>query len=205
MRALAAIFLAAAFSIPGFSQETNSPGHPATWAVKLDRPGLPNLFQVTTNLYRGAQPTTEGTRQLKAMGVKTIINLRTFHSDREKITGTALAGEHLKMEPWHVNEADVVRFLQIVSQTTNLPAFVHCARGADRTGTMCAMYRIVCCGWTKQEAIRELKEGGFGFNPAWQNLVNYIEHADIAELKHKIEHGTQNQKTAKEDGNTASF
>jgi protein tyrosine/serine phosphatase len=89
------------------------------------------------------------------------------------------------MEPWHANDDDVVQFLKIVADTNNLPVFVHCERGADRTGTMCAMYRIVFCGWTKPEAIREMKEGGFGFNPAWQNLVNYLEHADVEKLKQR--------------------
>jgi hypothetical protein len=28
-----------------------------------------------------------------------------------------------------------------------------------------------------------MKEGGFGFNPAWKNLVNYLERADAEKLK----------------------
>jgi protein tyrosine/serine phosphatase len=117
------------------------------------------------------------------MGVKTIVNLRTFHSDDVKISGGGLTQDRLKMEPWRANDDDMVRFLKIVADTNNLPVFVHCERGADRTGTMCAMYRIVFCGWTKPEAIREMKEGGFGFNPAWKNLVNYLERADAEKLK----------------------
>jgi len=124
--------------------------------------------------------------ELKAMGVKTVVNLRTFHSDDDKISSTDLTPERMKMEPWHANEDDVVRFLKIVADTNNLPVFVHCQRGADRTGTLCAMYRIVFCDWTKTQAIQEMKEGGFGFNPSWQNLVRYLEHADIAELKRKM-------------------
>jgi len=177
----------------GVSAQTNSTdqtaSRPPAWAVKLGRPGLANFFRITTNLYRGAQPTTRGMAELKAMGVKTVVNLRTFHSDNGQISGTGLRQDRLKMEPWHANDDDVVRFLKIVADTNNLPVFVHCERGADRTGTLCAMYRIVFCGWTKPQAIREMKEGGFGFNPSWQNLVNYIERTDIAELKRKVEDG----------------
>jgi hypothetical protein len=50
---------------------------------------------------------------------------------------------------------------------------------------VCAMYRIVVCGWSKPEAIQEMKEGGFGFNSAWQNLVAYIEKADIAQIRRR--------------------
>jgi protein tyrosine/serine phosphatase len=188
MQALRAI-LVVVFSAHSVFAQTNSASEtasrPPVWAVKVDRPGLPNFFQLTTNFYRGAQPTTQGMTELKGIGVKTIVNLRGFHSDGGKISGTGLTQERLKMEPWHANDDDVIQFLKIVADTNNLPVFVHCERGADRTGTMCAMYRIVFCGWTKPEAIREMREGGFGFNPAWQNLVNYVEHVDVEKLKQR--------------------
>ena len=60
---------------------------------------------------------------------------------------------------------------------------MHCQRGADRTGLVCAVYRVAVCGWTREEAIREMKEGGFGFNPAWENLVRYVEQVDVEKLK----------------------
>jgi protein tyrosine/serine phosphatase len=189
MRTRIGLLLWLGFVLSGLAGQTNVAGNaasrPATWAVKLNRPGLPNFFRITTNLYRGAQPTAQGMAGLKAMGIKTILNLRTFHSDKAKISGTGLKPERVKMEPWHASDDEVVRFLKFMADTNNLPVFVHCERGADRTGTMCAMYRVVCCGWTKKEAIRELKEGGFGFNPLWQNLVRYIEHADIEKLKRR--------------------
>ena len=177
------------FMAPGFSEITNAANQvsarPANWAIQLERPGLPNLYQLTTNFYRGAQPYSRGMTELKAMGVKTVVNLRTFHSDAKMISDTNLSRAHLKMQPWHADGEEIVAFLKIVGDTNNLPVFVHCQRGADRTGTMCAMYRIVFCGWTKQAAINEMKDGGFGFNPAWQNLVNYIEAADVEKLKRR--------------------
>lgn len=157
----------------------------AQWAQPLVLPGITNLYQVTTNLYRGAQPTTEGMRQLKAMGIKTVVNLRSFHSDTDELAGTGLKGFRFKTEPWHAEEEDVVAFLKIVTDTNNLPVFVHCQRGADRTGTMCAMYRIVVCGWTKSAAIEELKRGGYHFSPVWKNLEAFIEKADIADIKRR--------------------
>ena len=125
--------------------------------------------------------------ELKAMGIKTVVNLRAFHSDDGKISGTDLTQERVKMEPWDANNEDVIRFLKIVADTNNLPVFVHCERGADRTGTMCAMYRIVICGWTKSEAIAEMKNGGFKFSPIWKNLVVFIEIADVADIKRRLE------------------
>ena len=160
-----------------------STNRPANWAQKIEVAGIKNCFQVTTNLYRGAQPTAAGMARLKAMGVKTVINLREWHSDHDKLAGTDLKSVRFKTEPWHGDEEDVVLFLKVVTDTNNLPVFVHCERGADRTGMMCAMYRVVACGWTKEAAIAEMKNGGFEFNPAWKNLVTFVEKADVEKLK----------------------
>jgi protein tyrosine phosphatase (PTP) superfamily phosphohydrolase (DUF442 family) len=163
----------------------NPTNRPANWAQPMTLPGVANFYQVTSNLYRGAQPTAEGMKQLKAMGIKTVINLRAFHSDKDKVAGSGLKDIHDEMTPWHATEDEVVEFLKTATETNNLPVFVHCERGADRTGTMCATYRIVVCGWTKQQAINEMKNGGFAFSPAWQNLIDFIEKADIANIKRR--------------------
>src|SRR5258706_9038328 len=72
------------YSAPVATAVTN---RPPSWARPLVLPGLTNFYQVSTNLYRGAQPTAEGMRQLKAMGIKTVINLRAFHSDKDEVAG----------------------------------------------------------------------------------------------------------------------
>jgi protein tyrosine/serine phosphatase len=109
--------------------------------------------------------------------------LRAWHSDKDKVAGTGLKSVRFEMEPWHGDENEVVEFLKVVTDTNNLPAFVHCERGADRTGMMCAMYRICVCGWKKPQAIDEMKKGGFGFNPFWHELVTFIEKADVEKIK----------------------
>ncbi len=159
------------------------PAYSHEWAVPIEKPGLPNLHQVSEDLYRGAQPTAEGFRQLKALGVKTVINLRFFHSDRELITGTDLEYEEISMNTWHTEDEDVVRFLTLVSDKSRAPFFVHCQHGADRTGMMCAVYRIVIQGWTRDEAIKEMTSGGFGFHEIWPNLVAYLQAFDLEKLK----------------------
>ena len=183
----------AAVAVSGSAGETNTDinrrvasgpaARPANWARSLVAPGITNFYQLTTNLYRGAQPTAEGMAQLKAMGIRTVINLRAFHSDQDRVVGIGLKSVRFETKPWHAEEEDVVGFLKVVTDTNNLPVFVHCERGADRTGTMCALYRVVVCGWTKPEAIAEMKAGGFGFSPVWQNLVDFVEQADVEKLK----------------------
>ena len=157
---------------------------PIEWATPLQHAGLPNLHRVDTGLYRGAQPTPEGIQELKKMGIKTIINLRTLHSDRDGLADTGLAYETISFATWHPEDDDIVRFLQIVTDKTRWPIFVHCQHGSDRTGTMCAIYRIAVQGWSKDEAIREMTQGGFGFHEGWQNLLIYLRKLDVPAIKH---------------------
>jgi protein tyrosine/serine phosphatase len=155
----------------------------STWAKAMTLPGVTNLHQVSEDLYRGAQPTPEGMEQLHELGVKTIVNLRSLHSDRDEIGSLPLAYEHITMTTWQAEDKDVIRFLQIVTDESHKPVFVHCQRGADRTGTMCAVYRIVVQGWTKEQAIDEMTKGGFNFYEGWQNLIEYIRNLDIEQIK----------------------
>jgi len=48
---------------------------------------------------------------------------------------------------------------------------------------MCAIYRVAVCGWTKDEALKEMTEGGFGFHPVWKNLKTYLDKLDVDALK----------------------
>lgn len=148
---------------------------PAAWAQPIVLEGVPNLHKVADGLYRSAQPTAQGMRNLEAMGIRTIVNLRSFHSDRGEIRGTGLAYEHIWEKAWHPEEEDAIRFLQIATDPKSAPVLVHCQHGADRTGTMCALYRIVVQGWSKEDAIREMREGGYGFHRIWQNLPKWID------------------------------
>jgi len=165
----------------------DSPGErPEKWAQPMRMEGVPNLHKVAENLYRSAQPTAEGMRNLRKMGVETIIDLRSFHTDRDEIGDTGLAYEHIHMKAWHPEEEDIVRFLQIVTHAQKSPVLVHCQHGADRTGTMCAIYRVVIQGWTKEEAVKEMTEGGFGFHEVWANLPPWINNLDIGKIRTQV-------------------
>jgi protein tyrosine phosphatase (PTP) superfamily phosphohydrolase (DUF442 family) len=156
---------------------------PEHWAKPLDLPGVPNFHKVSDQLYRSAQPTKEGMENLKKFGIETIINLRSIHPDRKKVAGTGLAYEHIYMQAWHPEEEEAVRFLQIVTNPRRTPVLVHCQHGADRTGAMCAIYRVAVQRWRKEDAIREMLDGGFGFHAVWKNLLRWINRLDIDRIK----------------------
>jgi protein tyrosine/serine phosphatase len=165
------------------SETPSAAARPSKWAEPVELAGVPNLHKVTETLYRSAQPTAEGMVNLKAMGIKTVVSLRSFHSDRDEIGDTELGYEHIYMKAWHPEEKEIARFLEIMADPEQTPVLVHCMHGADRTGTMCAIYRIAEQEWTKEEALKEMTDGGFEFHGVFDNLLEWVEKLDVAALK----------------------
>ena len=162
---------------------------PSTWAVQMKGTcNVPNFYMLNDNLYRSGQPTEVGMVQLREIaGIKTIINLRTFHSDSDEIGSTGLLNDRLHVKAWHIEDEDVIKVMKDLSHGEKGPFLIHCQHGADRTGVMCAMYRILNQGWTKEEAIDEMVNGGYGFHPLWSNIITYIQSADIEKLRKAIQ------------------
>jgi len=160
--------------------------HPLEWAIQMQLQGVDNLYKINDNLYRSAHPTKQGMENLKKLGIKTIINLRTFHSDTDEVRGTGLLNEELSLIPWHIEDEDVIRVLRIIRKKENGPFLIHCEHGADRNGVMIAMYRIVEQGWSKDEAIREMVDGGYGFHAIWSNIIDYVKNVDIEIIEKEL-------------------
>ena len=171
-------------------------GRPDTWAKPISAsPGLPNLHCVNAKLYRSAQPTKEGfeflSRQSRLWNddppIKTVLSLRAFDDDDAFLPATStLRLEQIRFKTWHPENEDVVKFLRIVTTPSLQPVLVHCQHGSDRTGTMIAVYRVIIDGWSKDDAVREMTNGGFGFHPMWQNLISYIKALDVAAIKAEV-------------------
>ena len=155
------------------------------WAKQIQIKGVPNLYKVSDDLYRSAQPTAEGMGNLKSMGIKTIVNLRAFHSDYDEMGCFDFGYERIYMKPWRPEEEDAVRFLQIVTDPAKTPVLVHCQHGADRTGIMVALYRVAVEGWAKEVALCEMTQGGFGFHSVWNNLIGWFGELDVEGIKEK--------------------
>lgn len=161
---------------------------PAEWAQPIDGvQGLPNFYGVTDNLYRSAQPEDVAFAELKKMGIKTVVNLRSLHSDRDQCREAGLGYEKIKMQAWNPDDEDVIDFVRIAVDEGRHPVLVHCQHGADRTGTVIAAYRIVVQGWSKEDAIEEMTQGGYGYHKTWGGLIEYLQELDVEAMRTEIE------------------
>ncbi len=138
---------------------------------------IPRLSVVSPKLLRGGQPSRQGFSWLRDNGVKTVINLRgADDGDRLEASETKRLGmqyfnipvSHFQRVPDAVwNQID-----EIISKPQNQPVFIHCAQGQDRTGAICALYRIRHQGWEPQKSYEEMRS--FGFHPFFFNLKQQV-------------------------------
>ncbi len=129
-------------------------------------PGIQNFQQVDSHVYRGAQPTAEGFKYLAKVGVKTVIDLRETdgRSRNEEQAVTAAGMKYVNVPMTGLTpptKAEITRILNILEDDGTV--FVHCKRGADRTGAVIASYRIDHDGWDNARALSEAKAQGMSF------------------------------------------
>jgi protein tyrosine/serine phosphatase len=156
------------------------------WALPITLVGVPNLHQITPTLYRREQPTRLGFRNLEKLGIRTVINLRAFNSDDDEVRGTSLRTERVRILTWNIDDEHVIDVMRMLRNRENGPFLIHCQHGADRTGLMSAMYRVLEQGWTPDEALEELTAGGYGYHSVWKNILRYVRSADVDELRAAI-------------------
>ena len=162
------------------------------WAQPVTLKDSDNFFKVAPCLYRSAQPSADAMKQYEAMGIRTVINMRALHSDNDEAEGTSLILQRVPINTWHIEDEDVVSVLTLL-RTAQRPILLHCQHGADRTGLMMAMYRIVEQGWTKEAALDEMQNGGYGYHSIWTNIVEYIEEVDVERIRSLVDGRTVGQ------------
>src|SRR5262245_29643445 len=168
---------------------------PANWAEPIALEGVPNLHRITPMLYRSEQPTALGMKNLEKLGIRTVINLRAFNDDEDEVRGTSLRTERTRILTWRVDDNHVVEVLRMLRKTENGPFLIHCQHGADRTGLMSAMYRVIEQNWSPEDALIELTEGGYGYHSIWRNIARYVKMADVEKLRQAIGSATGSTST----------
>jgi protein tyrosine/serine phosphatase len=148
--------------------------------------------KVDEGLYRGAQPTEAGFRRLREMGIDTIVNLRMepdqIRTDEKRIV-EELGMKYVSIPVEDGNfftrsrtiPDDAIRnFFKVVDSDEHGDVFVHCHRGADRTGALVAFYRIGRQGWEAEKAVKEARD--IGMRSWYKGLQKQIREFTAATL-----------------------
>jgi hypothetical protein len=144
------------------------------------------LREVTAGrFYRSGQMTAGGLREtIERYGIKSVLNLQHEDPDpfmperwfgkrvvRESELCKQLGVRYVLLEPDLLPEPNdvnktppvVADYLKLLDDPTAYPILIHCKAGLHRTGRLTAIYRMEYEGWTTGDALRELRECGYGY------------------------------------------
>ena len=128
-----------------------------------------NFVRINDQFCTGGQPKLEHLEQLKAEGVKAIINLRTPSEHRaaeEEAKAKELGLRYFNIPVVFADpkEEQVTEFLKITDDPKNRPAFIHCT-AAIRVGAFWMIRRVLRDGWKLEAAEEEAKKIGLRESP----------------------------------------
>jgi tyrosine-protein phosphatase SIW14 len=161
------------------------PARPGIWATKVESCHLKNLYKLNDSIYRSEQPGKNEFSCLAELGFKSILNLRSHHLDAGLIDDSCLKPFTIKMVAKKFTDNEIIESLRILKYGPK-PVVVHCLHGSDRTGVVIAMYRIIFENWTREQALDELQNGGYGFHEQYDNIIKYVEKVDLELIKRGV-------------------
>jgi protein tyrosine/serine phosphatase len=129
---------------------------------------IKNFGQMDARFFRGAQPKPEDYKDLAALGIHTVIDLRDDPTTYEKASVESLGMKYVNIavEDKHApQDAQIAQFLKLVNDPATGKFFVHCAGGRHRTGIMGAVYRFNLYGWNYDQVYAEMKQ--YDFYTSW--------------------------------------
>ena len=150
------------------------------WAADVRPTGIPNFHQVNEHVFRGGQPVDAGWNSLAHLGIKLVVDLRPpsehpIESEERAVKAAGMRYVNVPMRGIGTPVGDAVsKVLALLLSDSEGPVFVHCRRGADRTGTVIACYRILRDHWQNQKALQEARSYGM----AWveRGMMHYIQN-----------------------------
>jgi protein tyrosine/serine phosphatase len=162
------VLIALALAFPAAAQ---------TGQTRATRVSIDNFGRVNANYYRGAQPEGRDYSDLRALGVKTVIDL-TQNGDPAEPGIVERLGMKFFRIPMTTHQTptkqQIEQFLSIVNNPANQPVYVHCQGGRHRTGVMTAVYRMTNDRWTANQAFAEMKQYKYGadfLHPEFKQFV----------------------------------
>jgi len=143
--------------------------------------GITNFAQVETTIACAGAVKPGSVAGIKKMGFASIINLRLASEQGADIEAETAAAKdaginfvHLPFNGSMPDPAVADRFLKIVTEPGNQPAFIHCASG-NRAAALWLIKRVLIDKWDNDRAIEEATQLGMT-SPALKTFaLDYIQ------------------------------
>ena len=144
--------------------------------TRVEVPGVRNMTQVEPTIACAGATDASAIDEIAKRGYKSIINVRlsseagaNIDEARSAASRVGIRYIHLPFEIAKPDEAIVDRFITVVTDTANQPAFVHCG-SANRVAGLWMIKRVVTDGWDAARAESEARAIGLS-NPAMRDFA----------------------------------
>ena len=145
---------------------------------------LNNFGLLNDRLARCAQPDADGFRDLRALGFLTVAKLNTEEESPAAAEAEAMGpdGQIVGFVPIHTFVpnaqvvSDIARAIDRELRRPDCKVVVHCLHGMDRTGLVCAAYRIIVDRWPAAAAWDEFERYNRRPLPYYKVCLEYVEH-----------------------------
>ena len=159
---------------------------PSQWGTLLNTES--NFYKISEVVYRSEQPNAELIPLLKENKIDIVINLRNRNKDKTVLAKQPFQQVHIPINTWAIDRNDLLAVMQTIqkAEQNNQKVLVHCYHGSDRTGASIAMYRIIFQNWSTDNALNEMKHGGYGFHPIWHNIEALFTPENIKWIREQL-------------------
>jgi len=137
-----------------------------------------NFGKMDNRLYRGAQPNESDYKDLKTLGVKTVVDLTDSPKSYEKRDVEALGMRYVNIpmsDSSYPKAEQINAFLKLVNDSSTGTMFIHCAGGRHRTGVMGAVYRYNVNHWNFDQVYTEMQDYDFYTKWGHGDLKTFVE------------------------------
>lgn len=143
--------------------------------------GITNLARLDSTVACAGATKPEAMAEVKRMGFVTVVNLRQaseagadLEAGAAAATAAGLRYVHLPFNGTTPDPAVVDRFVTLMSDPTNQPAFIHCASG-NRAAALWMVKRVLLDKWDVQRAGEEAAALGLTSGTLKQFVTDYVQ------------------------------
>lgn len=120
--------------------------------------------------------------------INVVINLRSRDQDSFVLSNENFQLHHVPIHTWAIDREDLLKIMLLIQQAqqNHQKVLLHCYHGSDRTGASVAMYRIIFEHWPIEQALQEMKHGGYGFHAIWSNIEKLFTPENVKWIREQL-------------------